>query len=210
MKLYKFLSEKIFLDHLDNILRGLVYVADWKSFNDPMEGFFSYFLSDSSSSDMVVGEKAKYRVSCFTRDYRNYLMWSHYANKHQGVCLESEVKPNALSDRYIVERINYSKTLPNLLNTNSSDEQAKTFLLTKIRPWKYEKEVRLLYKTNCNESIPFGKLKSITLGIKSDNFIDSYRIASQISEVSVDLKIYKAKIDYDNTKIEREHFQAEI
>jgi hypothetical protein len=39
--------------------------------------------------DYVVAEKVrKSKVTCFSREYTNTLMWSHYADQHRGVCLE--------------------------------------------------------------------------------------------------------------------------
>ncbi len=43
-----------------------------------LETLFAQFLNNSS-------------VACFSQNYNNFLMWSHYASGHTGICLEFEV-----------------------------------------------------------------------------------------------------------------------
>jgi len=43
-----------------------------------LNNLFTQFLNNSS-------------VACFSRSYTNFLMWSHYASSHTGICLEFEV-----------------------------------------------------------------------------------------------------------------------
>jgi len=43
-----------------------------------LDSLFAQFLNNSS-------------VACFSKDYNSFLMWSHYASGHTGVCLEFDV-----------------------------------------------------------------------------------------------------------------------
>lgn len=97
-------------------------------------------------------------VSCFGTKNDSILMWSHYANKHKGACIEFDV------DDSNFHLINYSKRIPDFKLTNmlkvyfgheligesidTSDSRYKYLsdpLLTKSDEWVYEGEVRCVY-----------------------------------------------------------------
>lgn len=203
MNLFKFMSKNTFIEYLNLHLDGKTYVTDWQSVNDPMEGFFRYKLSDDDYANLVVGQKTTYKLSCFTKTFNNYLMWSHYADKHQGVCLEYDVNPASLDQRYILECVTYSNQLPQMDTALPMEEQAKIFLLTKTYHWRYEKEVRLLFQSPRNDTIPFCKLKSITFGIRFDDEPSTNDIITDISTMPDKPKMYKAMINYDKAVINR-------
>lgn len=69
--LSRFYDEKVFTDTELNQLN----VEDLFS---TLDGLFTQFLNNSS-------------VACFSEKNDNFLMWSHYAGGHTGVCLEFEV-----------------------------------------------------------------------------------------------------------------------
>ena len=98
-------------------------------------------------------------ISCFSETPDNILMWSHYANKHTGFCVEydfSKVKNrDLLTLLYPVIYSEKRPTLPiDLLNVKSksigdtvSSADLESFvlaLLTKSNVWNYENEWRLL------------------------------------------------------------------
>lgn len=208
MKLFKFLGEKTFEDNIESYLRNEVWVSAWNSFNDPMEGFFRYVLSDEYSADMVVGQKTRYRVSCFTRDFDNYLMWSHYANKHHGVCLEYDVSHLQLGPEYILQPVSYCKSISKLDRDTPFDEQAKRFLFSKSFHWKYEKEERLLFEGDRDRAVPFGELTAITFGVKFSAEATS-NIALRVVHTPNRPKLYQAKINYDKISIVRDRLSYE-
>ncbi len=74
----------------------------------------------------------------------NILMWSHYANSHQGFCLKFF---DDETDRFIARRqeILYSENYP-IVNPIKDDDRVrlKKTLLTKAKHWEYEKEWRII------------------------------------------------------------------
>lgn len=168
MKLYKYLSDETFRDHLQSHLNGEVFLSAWREFNDPMEGFFVYIANKDPrhSIDAIVGGKSEYRVSCFCRSYKKFLQWSHYANKHRGVCLEYEVSKKHLPRNCTLDPVSYLPRLPEFDSSLPLDQQARKFLLTKMNPWKQEGEVRLLGRNLPQFTVPFGKLIGIIFGVK--------------------------------------------
>lgn len=79
---------------------------------------------------------------CTCTRYNNAALWYHYADKHNGVCIELNI-PEQL---FHAVRINY-KT-PNTINKNNiniTPEEAKQYLSHKSKCWIYEEENRLFY-----------------------------------------------------------------
>lgn len=119
-----------------------------------------------------------FRVSCFSEDNKNDLMWAHYADQHRGVCLVYEIdnvdetfirENNCLvfaeenrgeSDNYsyfggnsklLLARIDYSKNKEFLKVSSGkieSDYNVERAIYTKC--WEYEHEIRLVAE------LPFG------------------------------------------------------
>ena len=121
-----------------------------------------------------------FRVSCFSEDNKNDLMWAHYADQHRGVCLVYEIdnvdetfirENNCLvfaeenrgeSDNYsyfggnsklLLARIDYSKNKEFLKVSSGkieSDYNVERAIYTKSKCWEYEHEIRLVAE------LPFG------------------------------------------------------
>jgi len=213
MKLYKYLSDKTFHDHLDSHLRGEVHLSSWRDFNDPMEGFFIYIANGDQQQavDAVVGKKSKFRVSCFCKSYKKFLLWSYYTNKHRGVCLEFEVHKKRLPANCILESIVYSPTLPQFDANANVDDQAKRFLLTKMTPWKQEGEVRLLGHNLSSDTISFGRLIGIIFGVNYSQGDSRDQTRQRVVHAVRDLgqsgpELYQAVIEGDSPEIQRRVF----
>lgn len=86
-------------------------------------------------------------IGCFTETYNSILMWSHYANNHQGFCIAYDFKDlNTLIPLPVI----YTNKMPNLVELNAMndyDGMKECFLIKSIE-WKYEKEWRLIRSSN--------------------------------------------------------------
>ncbi len=214
MKVYKYMTCDIFMGHLETHLRGEVHLSSWRDFNDPMEGYFSYIANSAPKYivNAIVGNKERYRISCFSKSYRKYLLWSHYTNGHKGVCLEFDVK-KPLPDNCILEPITYTKTLPCFDRDQDVEEQARRFLLTKTLQWKQEKEIRLLCPTPQVDNIVLGRLSGIIFGVKlaegdmADQTLQHIMEAIQDSSHHQTLTLYQAEIEADHPNISRRIYE---
>jgi hypothetical protein len=81
---------------------------------------------------------------CFSSNWTNPVLWSHYAEKHKGICLGFDLR------RSIVETVDYAderlrRALPDDKDpeTIPTDIQAR-LCRTKARDWIYEQELRVL------------------------------------------------------------------
>lgn len=128
-------------------------------------------------------QKKDYRVSCFSKVYDEVLMWSHYANKHTGVCIGFEFPIEPLPKDFIVFPVVYKDSV------QPFDVYANPFriilhwIITKSHHWKYEKEVRAIIKNDSRKLLNDGNnyyyviekdwIKEIVFGCKvSDKVVE--------------------------------------
>ena len=90
-----------------------------------------------------------YLFYCITDDPTNNLMWSHYANSHNGFCIEwdkSYVTPDKVTYKKALANIDILELIESTLDLRSKDElgiQAWDALKVKLNEWEYENEFRL-------------------------------------------------------------------
>lgn len=127
----------------------------------------------SSVRDKEVSEIG---MSCFSEVRDNLLMWSHYANKHTGTCLEFNFS-NDLDFLTIPLKVEYPTNFPKTSFIKEQDKIKKYKFMfgTKSRDWEYEKEVRVIKEkwrfTKYRGNIKFKKaaLNAIYFGYKTNS-----------------------------------------
>jgi hypothetical protein len=141
---------------------------------------------------------AKFGITCFSKLWDNVLMWSHYAKKHEGFCVEYEYEPWQLSAcEFSMMPVTYSSELP-LLNLTevlfAPLEATRRLLCTKTVDWAYEREYRLIYfplaavdatPEQSTVALPAGlKVKSIIAGARTTE-ADKTRLREVASKLDV-------------------------
>lgn len=97
-------------------------------------------------------------ICCFSKNFNNVIMWSHYADSNQGICLGLKVRDKS-KVKYLdlisekgkvelpIEYVNYSldgkKKMPIPAN-KMEDDLIKNNSYLKAKEWAYEKEVRAI------------------------------------------------------------------
>lgn len=114
------------------------------------------------------------RLLCFSTTYMNPVMWSHYADKHRGICLALRVPDDFLvpvqydAARLVVDFEKESRRVGGI-----SPEIANRLLRTKYADWEYESEVRMFVHPeevaldNGLQFFPFGdtlQLEAVYIG----------------------------------------------
>lgn len=119
-------------------------------------------------------------VLCFCDTSNNILLWSHYAEKHEGFCLEfdhggSRPFSDAVPVRYAIDEA--APTVGPLVNEHEAMEST---LLTKAPGWAYEREWRILFPRSGWGPKTFepGALKSVIVGCRA-----SARLIDGIEEI---------------------------
>lgn len=161
-----------------DIALGRLKVARFCDLNDPFE-LLAMNLRDKPNRTAARNFKASYDghtgLLCFSTNWINPVLWSHYGEKHRGVCLGF----NLPKDRDKVQEVKYvDKRLRASLDNNHSPweltkKQQDLFLCTKFRHWEYESEHRVFVRladTIAEEKLhfwPFGddlRLQEVILG----------------------------------------------
>ena len=128
------------------------------------------------------GELAKQiTLSSFSEVNNSNLMWSHYTNSYQGVCVEyddmivNDIKKS--SKFFASSHVSYSKNPPIIYNTDEGDVQLFKMLFNKQSEWSYEKEFRIvLLSKEDTDYLEISKtnIKSIILGENIDNAVSKH------------------------------------
>jgi len=107
---------------------------------------FLYSIEESSRPSIKIS-RSKAFASCFSETNKSIIMWSHYAYKHKGFCIEYDVKEDDNSWPFFYP-VFYEKNLFDLTKyLLPSEGEFNEFslliaFLTKSKDWEYEKEWR--------------------------------------------------------------------
>lgn len=114
-------------------------------------------------------------IGCLSTDYKNRLMWSHYADSHKGFCIEYDFsdEKSDIFNRVFLLPVVYSEKRPvvpwkaalvdNSENRIEARIQMTKALLTKDAVWGYENEWRILLKSD-NAELKMPKVTCIYIG----------------------------------------------
>ncbi|WFU56714.1 DUF2971 domain-containing protein [Bradyrhizobium pachyrhizi] len=130
---------------ISNIVFSRLKVARFSELNDPFE-LLSPRTAQTHSNAEIRQFRANYNVDngvlCFSSDWIDPVLWSHYGARHTGICL-GFIVPDAIlrnvqyrTDRVVID------TSVNRSGINAA--LADTILRTKFESWRYEKERRML------------------------------------------------------------------
>ena len=107
-------------------------------------------------------------VFCFAGDPRSVLMWSHYAENHQGVCLQFERMKDFPALGHAV-RVDYRDEFPTANWIVRFLDGVGRMLLAKHPAWSYEQESRITSIYNANRYLQLrpDALRSIIFGCRA-------------------------------------------
>lgn len=87
----------------------------------------------------------RFRILCFSEIYDNILMWSHYADNHQGYCIGFDSNSFHGIPAISMGPVHYSHEYPKINPLEIESYQSiVTRCFTKALEWKYEKEFRVV------------------------------------------------------------------
>jgi hypothetical protein len=136
MRVYHFLSAA---NALDDLRRRRIRLSEIDKLNDPFELWCSA-QGDPQIRAVLRGYKTdmalQFGVLCFSRDWHNPVLWSHYADSHRGICLGFEV----VDERHLKAVSYVSDRTP--LQLPPTPETMEQLNFTKYRDWSYEEELR--------------------------------------------------------------------
>lgn len=199
MRVYHFLPT---VHALEDIQKRRIRISEIDQLNDPFE---LWCVSQEDKEIRLALRKYKKDMSkrfgliCFFERWENPLLWSHYADKHRGVCLGFDVNDNSLrAVNYVEER---SK-----LKTPLTKESADELLFSKYHDWKYEREWRSWFQLDQREDghyfYPFDdaiQLREIIVGPLCTE--PKSRINQTLKGYSGRIRITKARLAFKTFRV---------
>ncbi len=205
--------------NLATMIKGNQYSI--KDIDSIKEQFDSISKESIKKARQVVSEQ--FRVTCLSQKMDSSLMWSHYANKHYGFCLEYDFtatvsyQPNdLLTAQLMLFPVHYSDERPllskalfdtkNLFNYKKNNmlpavafEKIMYGLLGKSSDWDYEEEWRIFQLGN-KDTMKLPKARKVFLGANIEDSpkqrIMEIAKKKNIPVFQMYLKADKYKFDY--------------
>ena len=199
MILYKYKQPTPFEHIADILINERLYCAPWYCMNDPLEGVFiesiqmdgaRVSLLTTPDDLMAPEDDREARVCSLSSDGSSTLLWSFYAQRLEGVCLEiecSDIEP-------ALRRVTYPPGIPRFAKPGFAPS-VNYALSHKKEEWHFEQEYRIITE---KEYVSIkGRLRKVILGPRCNETIGSaiLRLAPRGCDVC------KAKLDRDRRAI---------
>jgi hypothetical protein len=203
MRVY-YLSEAQYA--LSNVALRRIKIARIADLNDPFE-LLAVNLRNRAHRQAVRRWKEELSeqrgLLCYSKSWGQPMLWSHYADKHRGICLGFDVPDKLLMpveylDKPLTLKIDWSsgwaKVSPDLVNR---------LLRAKSKGWNYEDEVRLFIKLDPASArsglyfLDFSKnlvLREIILGLRCEFPIT--RVRDIVSTFSPTVYVSQARLAF--------------
>lgn len=137
---------------LDNLKRQRLKVSEIEDLNDPFELSGPYLKTKEQRQRFRDWRRTmgkQYGALCFSRDWSNPVLWSHYAKKHTGMALGFEIPRDMLMDVIYTSTRPPPESIYEAYGTQAEGEAyVRSLLLTKFTDWAYEDEVRVFTELN--------------------------------------------------------------
>jgi Protein of unknown function (DUF2971) len=142
-RVYKFASAQYGISNLE---KKRLKLSTIKDLNDPFD------LCPLDTSDPAVSMAADALSSlfwkttailCFSRNWDNLLLWSHYGASHTGICLGFDISEGDPGTNYDTDVLYQSNFLQIRRPEDLNLDLANRLPRTKHESWSYEQEVRM-------------------------------------------------------------------
>src|SRR5208282_4947339 len=186
---------------LEALRQRRIKVSRINELNDPFE-LLAPSLSDRETRHGFTKLKnnlARTRgLLCFSKDWTNPVLWSHYADSHRGLCLGFSFAHEVIHVRYRRKRLRIK--IPSLLSDPEKERIVMECLSTKFIHWQYEKEVRAFVNLAERDSntghyfFDFCESMTIThviVGARSN--LTRHEVRDALAEQSDSVRYFKAR-----------------
>lgn len=221
-KIYKYISFNSDVQKkIATLKRNAVYMSSPLEFNDPYDCVLSFklneiekMITDKKDRQKIKKERKKwpkrlkfFLIACFTTKWNNFLMWAHYANGHNGICVEydrNEVKEMADEEDMWFEKVDYIKSITKFNDPDIGEETKKMAIFSKHEQWEYEKEWRIV---DANK----GKRKNREIDMPTPTALYiGYNVEEWLKNMLIDIakkigieKVYLVKLSQKEYKLKK-------
>ena len=202
MRVYHFVKANY---GLLNLSKRRLKISIIMELNDPFE-FLGADLRDRNFRKAMKATKKSLSktkgILCFSKNWTNPVQWSHYTDRHKGICLGFDVPDQNLAKvDYVTERLSH--------NSNIDEDLMLKFLTTKFDHWRYEEEYRSFIELKDKEddgkyySYFSDKLKIKEVIIGAHSSVTRAQVNDAISDYPEKLEIFKARAAFRKFEITR-------
>ncbi len=171
MRVYKILDAHW---GMDDLKMKRIKLSMFNDMNDPFE-LYGVRVDDPSYPSWV-RQLSKFGVLCFSKTWGNPVLWSHYGDKHRGICLGLEICEEDRAKAYPAQYTKNRRLIDFELSPHNTPNElnglVRGMLLTKYKDWAYENEVRMFEPVDDSEKFSFKtldnklQLKEVILGAR--------------------------------------------
>ena len=190
---------------LSNLALRRIKIARFEDLNDPFE-LLGVDVRDKEDHEAFLTTKERINENrgliCFSKSWRNPLMWGHYAEKHTGMCLGFDVSDNLLAPVIYAKRPLKMEIDPETRRPKPTEKFMNKLLRTKFFDWKYEDEIRFFVGLD-HDTVESGKyflpfsedlmLREIILGPRCELPIEGVR--KIVADFMPTVVVLKSRID---------------
>ncbi|ANM16908.1 hypothetical protein AMK06_CH02008 [Rhizobium sp. N541] len=210
MRLYHFTKAEY---GLQNVAKRRVKIARIKDLNDPFE-FLPLRLPDKGSRigmrEMKKLADKEYGIVCLSDNWQHPMMWSHYADRHRGICLAFDVVgtppiiPISYADNLLEAKDFKRRKFDDLTVTDFME----TWFI-KYSSWAYEEERRMIFRLDQEEKDgdlyfhrfePHLRLAQVIVGAESS--VSRQQVANAIGNLA-DVDTFKARLAFKSFTIRK-------
>jgi hypothetical protein len=201
MKVYKFLDAKC---GLTSLAEKRLKMSRFDDLNDPFE-LIPYNLRNrkhrwalKAMSSQLGQDRG---MLCFSTTWRDPVLWAHYAEKHQGLCIGFEL-PEGSEQFHKVQYV--SKRLPFPKSPTHAD--TKIILFTKYDSWEYEQEIRVFLALDDAENGLYFKgfdetLRPVMVIAGARCKLSKSEITQALGPLAKQVKVVKARAGFTSFEI---------
>jgi hypothetical protein len=196
---------------LSNVALRRIKISRFSDLNDPFE-LLGADLRDKDLRKAFRETKEELHKNkgliCFSKSWENPVLWSHYADKHRGICLGFDVPDQLLKP------VDYT---PNPLKVAHDGKRSRpqinqefmdALLRTKFIDWKYEDEMRVFVQLD-HKTIesglyfyPFSEdltLREVILGPRCE--LPIHTIRSLVANFDPQVFVIKSRVAFTKFKV---------
>jgi len=182
--------------HLNsNPNQKFIELCKLKNINRDYDILSSMKVRKSETKKFIKKIKNEIKLSSFSERNDSILMWSHYSDKHKGICIEYDFN----NEDYILnflEPIYYTNQIISLSKAYGNSRYTgliKVAAISKALDWQYEKEWRIVFpepKPNSSGHFKVPKPKAIYLGTNhKENTPENTSYCNKIESLCKELNI---------------------
>ena len=209
MLVYHFLDARY---GLKGIRERRLKISEVSKLNDPFEFLAAETVDEARRRKLVEFKDGFFQgkgLICFSRNWRNPVQWSHYADRHRGLCLGFDIRPDLLMQvSYVASRFPWPE-IPEPWPDAVGKQFITQLLTTKFAHWSYEDEFRFFMSRTTIEPdglayIDFSehiKLSEVLIGARCD--LAEADVSAALGEHSASVAIHKVREAFRSFEVVR-------